>query len=148
MFNPLKEDQNYKYFIDRVSLDSIEGWAYHRKHNKCCNIEIRTADGELLSKGIADLVRSDMANRACGFKLPVNSLKLLELTPRRFVLMLDSIKVADTYFFISFEGKMIENELLERNEILESIKVTRLEKENEYLTKRVADLEQLLKSKT
>lgn len=131
----------FKYHLDRIGAEGIEGWAYSRSHRKPCFVEFRTTDGELLVSGTTNILRSDLEDRCCGFRLEVDPNKLLALSPGRFLLFVDGEKVANTFFFIPLDQSLIEREMIERYDTLLGLKSERLERENEYLTRKVAELE-------
>jgi hypothetical protein len=136
-----KSPYQYRYYIDSVGAEAIEGWVYHRQHDKRrCRVEVRDMSNTLLASGETDILRADLGGRTCGFRLQFDGERLLQMTPGRFMLMVDGIKLASTYFF------MPVMELTERQEILGGLQSDRLERENEQLTRRVAELENQLAS--
>jgi len=148
MLNAIKEKffprSNYRYHIDRVSADGIEGWVYHKRRDTPCKIQVLTMDGELLAEGVTDHRRPDMQGRECGFCLEVDRRRLVERMPGRAALVVDGIRLSTLFFFAPVDTSLLEAELLERHEILSGLKLARLERENEQLSRRVAELEQLL----
>mgnify|MGYP003636978835 CR=1 FL=1 len=134
----------FKYHIDRIGPDGIDGWAFNRSHQKACRIEILTLDKQPLASGVTNILRTDIDNRTCGFRLKVDTKQLMTLTPGRFMLLVDGVKVSSMQFFAPIDASVMERELIERNETLSGLKADRLERENEYLSLRIAELENQL----
>jgi len=135
---------HYRYHIERVTADGIEGWVYHQRHRNPCRVQVMTMNRELIAEGTTEHLRSELDNRTCGFRLPNSGRKLHDLTPGRAMLVVDGIRLSTLYFFAPVDASVLERELLERHEILSGLKVDRLERENDQLTRRVAELEMVL----
>lgn len=137
----MKRPSSFKFHIDRIGAEGIEGWAYHRRHRNPVRVEIMTTNRVALAKGMTDILRNDLGGRTCGFRFPVNPRELLALTPSRFLLFVDGVKVANSYFFVPVEQGLLERELVERHEMLDGLQASRLERENQVLLRRIAELE-------